>query len=173
MSGSLFETSGDVLEGIFPPGIPVVLPHVCNNQGAFGAGVARSISKKYPSVVGQYKRFLRRFTVSLRDPGLALGMTKFSVVEKTEARHILIANMIAQDGLPSPSNTKPLSIPALTRCMADVVYTCDRHFGFCMYDIHCPMFGSGFGGADWETDILPRICSLWLASGVNVTVYNL
>ncbi len=168
MAGSVSEVQGDVLEGPFPPGVPVIIPHVCNNIGAFGAGVALSIAKKYPAVPLQYKRRVRSL-----GPELALGITKFSVVENSEHQHTIIANMIAQDGLPSRANKKPLSIPHLTYCMADVVYTCSQHFGSTKYDIHCPMFGSGYGGADWESGIVPLISSLWLASGVNVTVYKL
>lgn len=147
----------------------IVIPHVCNNIGAFGAGVALSIAKQWPHVQQKFFEFSKRFPGPKQQ--LLMGMVQFVHAEKTNKRTIHIANMIAQEGIRSADNKHPLQYPALTRAMADVVHTCSNVFGPEGFEIHCPKFGTALAGGTWKK-IRPIIDTLWTNSGIDVTVYN-
>jgi len=147
----------------------IVIPHVCNNVGAFGAGVALSIAECWPHVQKRFFDFSKQFLGLKQD--LLMGMVQFSTAEKTDIRTIHIANMFAQRGLRSKENKHPLDYASLTRAMADVAYTSGKVFGREGFEIHCPKFGTALAGGTWKK-IRPFIDSLWTGYGIDVTVYN-
>jgi len=170
MIGVYNEVVGDVTEPHSASNNKViVIPHVCNNVGAFGAGVALSIAKRWPHVQQKFFDFSKRFPNTDRE--LLMGMVLFVAAEKTACSTIHIANMFAQRGLRSSENKHPLEYTALTRAMADVVDTCNEMFGRDGFEIHCPKFGTALAGGTWKK-IRPIIDSLWLGYGIDVTVYN-
>ena len=148
----------------------IVLPHVCNNIGAFGAGVAGSIADRWPHVQKKYFDFCHRFDP---DISILLGMVQFVYADMTDMdnrQRIYVANMFAMDGVRSAKNRSPLVMAHLKTCMADVVHTAKGQFGK-EFEIHCPKFGTVLAGGSWKK-IRPLIDALWIESGINVTVYN-
>lgn len=126
---------GNVLAEIGSPGSPLIIPHICNNVGAFGAGFALAVRKKYPAAHDL-------FTMMDRE----LGSVGFCQA----GENVWIANMIAQNGLRSASNRVPLDYDALTDCLYQVAGFADHLGGKPV--VKAPRFGAGLAGGKW-----PRI----------------
>lgn len=127
-------------------GVTVIVPHVCNNVNAYGAGFALDISNKYPTAKANFH---------LLGNQAKLGHVQFVVVEENQPyKHkIIIANMIAQNGLKNTSNHRPLNYAALVDCMSKIklyvsqlLKTDDNN----SIEIHAPKFGSGLAGGNWS-----------------------
>jgi len=142
---------GDVRE---PVGCGVkVIVHVCNDIGKMGAGVARALCKKWPTVkecylnIGEYKR----------------GTTQFVEVEED----VVVANMIAQKGIYSDRNGRPpIRYKALRRALKSVA----AYASGLGASVHMPRIGSGLAGGLWSK--VAEIIEEEL-DGVEVVVYDL
>lgn len=150
-------------------GATVFIPHVCNNIDLFGAGFAAQIAEHFPSVKEDYhllgKNFLRN----------NLGYTQIlKVHEEPKYKHKLyIVNMIAQNGVKSHNNQRPLNYLALAKSMVGLTKFISNNTGFKnkteTVEIHCPKFGSGLAGGNWAfiSDLIDDIWGQFF-----VTVYN-
>ncbi len=69
-----------------------IIAHISNDVGAFGAGVAGQIAKKWPNVKAHY--------LEVKKTGYVLGCSQIVRVSP----RLSIVNMIAQHGLRSSSN---------------------------------------------------------------------
>lgn len=145
-------------------GSTVIVPHVCNNVNAFGAGFAGSISSHYPEVKENYH---------LLGANMRLGHTQFISVgkDKTYNHEIIIANMIAQNGIIHKKNPRPLNYAALVQCMLgvrnysqNIASTHDKT----KVEIHAPRFGSGLAGGNWEF-IENLIQDIW--TNIDIFIY--
>jgi hypothetical protein len=126
-------------------GSSVLVPHVCNNIDLFGAGFAQNVADRYPSVKADYHMLGKTF---LRNN---LGHSQFlKVYEEPKYKHkIYFVNMIAQNGIRSPSNNRPLNYAALVRCMSQLSQFINQNKGE-TFEIHAPKFGSGLAGGNWN-----------------------
>jgi hypothetical protein len=127
-------------------GSTVIVPHVCNNSNAFGAGFAGEVAHIYPEVKANFHMLGQQ---------AKLGHSQFITV-KTDPKYrhkIIFANMIAQNKLINNQNKRPLNYAALVYCMNQVRTICKN-----MQDgtekskveIHAPKFGSGLAGGNWN-----------------------
>ena len=95
-------------------GATIFVPHVCNNIDLFGAGFAAQAAEKYPSVKANYhllgKNFLRN----------NLGHSQIvKVYEDKKFKHkLFFVNMIAQNGIKSSTNPRPLNYYGLVKAMS-------------------------------------------------------
>jgi hypothetical protein len=142
----------------------IIIPHVCNNVNGFGAGFAGYISNMFPSVKENFHMLGNK---------AKLGYTQFveAYINKNTGNKIFIANMIAQNGLISKSNSRPLNYFALANCMNDIKSkTIDLKSRDITTEteIHCPKFGSGLAGGDWQF-ISELIKDIW--NNIPVYVY--
>jgi hypothetical protein len=123
-------------------GSTVIIPHVCNNVGSFGGGFTGSIEKRFPLVS-------KNFELLGKSP--KLGYVQYvSVLKKEPYGHELIfANMIAQNEVIGPRNKRPINYEALVRSMIDV-RNYIKNSSKEKIEIHCPKFGSGLAGGNWN-----------------------
>lgn len=143
----------------------VIIPHVCNNVGVFGAGFAKYIADKYPNVKENFQLLGKKSK---------LGYTQFINIytNKSTNNKIIIANMIAQNGLINNNNPRPLNYFALCNCMNVVSSSIDNILSqdkSAKVEIHAPKFGSGLAGGNWKF-ISELIKDIWY--GVSVFVYE-
>lgn len=131
------------------PGENVIIPHVCNNVGAWGAGFVLALSKKWPEPEIAYRDL----------PGYSLGMLQ--LVKVADGVHV--ANMIAQ--VLEYNRGPNIRYDALSECMVSVALQA-QHLGA---SLHCPRFGAGLAGGDWSV-IEGLIQSIWAT--VDVYVYD-
>lgn len=152
-----------------PNGSTVFIPHVCNNIDLFGAGFAASIAAKYPEVKANYHMLGKSFLKH------NLGHAQIlKIKEDPKYKHsIYVVNMIAQNGIKSQSNPRPLNYAALTKSMIQVSHYIQMKTGFVNktenVEIHAPKFGSGLAGGNWNflSDLIEDIWGKFF-----VTVYN-
>jgi len=152
-------------------GSTVIIPHVCNNIDLFGAGFASAVAQAYPSVKQDYhllgKSFLRN----------NLGHSQFiKVYEEKKYKHkIYFVNMIAQNGVKNPNNSRPLNYAALASCMLKISHFINQNTGFLnkseQVEIHAPKFGSGLSGGNWNF-ISDLIEDVWSKYMVYIYEYN-
>jgi len=129
----------------------VIIPHVCNNLGIMGAGVALGLKRKWLEVETSY------------EGATSLGKCSFAKV----GDNIVVINMVAQSGLINKNNPKPIKYLALINCMKFVQDWAIS--GNCV--IHTPKFGSLRAGGNWGF-IEELIREIWIDAGIDVTVYE-
>lgn len=128
-------------------GTSIIIPHVCNNIDLFGAGFASAIASKYPIVKDNYHLLGKKF---LKDHP---GYVQYIDVEKENkyTRKITVANMIAQNGVRSYKNPRPLNYAYLVKAMVDIKGYIIKNFNSeNPAEIHTPKFGSGLAGGNWD-----------------------
>ena len=164
VKGDLFNGVKNVVNGT------VIIPHVCNNIGAWGAGFVVPLGKKYPKAKESYLKWYNT-------PDFFLGNTQLILVDNG----VIVANMVAQDGITSGSTgdrsrvvDRPLRYDALVNCMLQVKETALRPFSDSDEKavIHCPKFGSGLAGGEWAF-IEKLIEDIWDSAGLDTVVYTL
>jgi hypothetical protein len=131
-------------------GATIFVPHVCNNIDLFGAGFAAAIAQEYPVVKANYHMLGKNFLKN------NLGHSQIvKLKEDKKYKHALYAvNMIAQNGIRSASNPRPLNYAALVKSMIQVSHFIQNNTGFSAktenIEIHAPKFGSGLAGGNWN-----------------------
>lgn len=148
---------GDATSPEDPSGDRMIIAHVCNDMGGFGAGFALAVARKWPQVAKDYRQLHR-------EHGLQLGLVQMVRVHQ----RIVVANMVAQHGYKRSPDGVPLDYDALRKCLEGVVKAAIRND----CSIHMPRIGAGLAGGDWFriADIIKEtICD----RGLRVTVYDL
>ena len=167
IKGKLINKKGDVTS---PQRIEyneiVIIPHCCNNENRWGAGVTLSISQKWSLPEQKYRDFCK--THQIRDLPI-LGKVCFVEIEND----IIVANMIGQDGIISKNNPIPIKYKALVNCMAEVAAYIDMIKSKTIRPvvIHAPKFGSDLAKGNFEF-ILELIREIWIEEGINVVIYT-
>lgn len=165
VNADIFEVSKNRVS-LLNNGCSVIIPHVCNNINLFGAGFAAAVANKYPEVKENFHMLGNQ---------AKLGHVQYiKVLEEPKHKHRLVfANMIAQNKTIGPKNIKPLSYEHLVQCMIDV-----RNHANAIsknteskVEIHCPKFGSGLAGGNWNF-IEELISEIWSQFSVTVYVYK-
>lgn len=146
-------------------GSTVIIPHVCNNINVFDGGFAAAVAKHYPLVKENY----------LINTNNKLGHTQFVTAAKNQeyGHELIFANMIAQHGLRSKKNNRPLNYTALAYCMSTIkvfIREYKKKNENANIEIHAPKFGSGLAGGDWKF-ISELIKDTW--TDLNVYIYTL
>lgn len=147
-------------------GTSIIVPHVCNNINAFGAGFAGAVARKYPIVKENYHLLGSNFLKN------NLGYVQFvDVYKDTNYGHRLIfANMIAQNGTISNTNPRPLNYLALTKSMVNIAKYIGQHFDIeNRVQIHAPKFGCGLAGGNWNF-VEELIKDIW--TSIPVCIYS-
>lgn len=147
---NVFVLNGDVIESsikrldALPDSSIIIIPHVCNNVNAYGAGFAQAIANRFPLAKENFHM--------LGKPGLKLGKVQYVTVAETKNKSkLIVANMIAQNGLISSKNKRPINYAALVFCLNDIKTFCSINKSEdCSIEIHAPKFGSGLAGGNWN-----------------------
>lgn len=150
-------------------GATVFVPHVCNNLDLFGAGFAAAIADKYPEVKANYHMLGKSFLKTNFGHAQIL-----KIREEKKYKHCLyVVNMIAQNGIKTPTNPRPLNYAALTKSMIQVSQFIINNTEYSnkteSIEIHAPKFGSGLAGGNWNF-ISDLIEDIW--SKYNVFIYQ-
>lgn len=112
----------------------IILPHICNDVGAWGAGFVVALSSMWKEPEESYRKSVLN---------MKLGDVDFVKV----GDNITVANMIAQRGIKSPTNPKPIRYESLAKALQSV-YKYANETGA---EIHMPKIGSGLAGGDWTS----------------------
>jgi O-acetyl-ADP-ribose deacetylase (regulator of RNase III) len=113
----------------------IIIPHICNNIGAWGAGFVVALSKRWEQPEALYRALIH---------DLQLGDTQFVQVED----NIIVANMIAQNNIISNTSkdNPPIDYKALKTCLKTVNDLAKKTNSV----LHMPKIGSGLAGGNWD-----------------------
>lgn len=145
----------------------MILPHIVNRGGAWGAGYVMALSARWSEPERRYRNWAQVSGTSLpleRRRYLPLGAVQYVGVE--EGR-VTVANMVGQY-TPGEGKTPPIDYDALREALADVTQRAVRTGA----SVHMPRIGAGLAGGYWPT-IQAIIDDTLLAAGVEVVVYDL
>jgi hypothetical protein len=143
----------------------IVIPHVVNDRGAFGAGFVVRLAQAFPKAKQDYLDWSAGKIADEVMP-FKLGLTFFSeVIIKHEPPIVFVAHMLAQ----TLGGRRPLFYNHLSRCMDSVA---DFALGQSNPKIVAPMFGSDLAGGNWSF-IEELITDCWLKRNLDVTIHYL
>lgn len=137
-----------------------IVVHICNDLGKWGKGFVLAISKRWKSPEVIYKSSFSALTKP------ALGDVQFIPVESD----IVVANIIAQEGVRSPRDNKspaPIRYPAVRQGLIAVAEYALQHNA----SVHMPRIGCGLAGGRWE-EIEPIIEETLTQKNIVTTVYD-
>lgn len=167
--------TGDLFAHLKPPaGGAVVIPHVCNDVGAWGAGFTRALDRHYPKARQAYGAWWDgdthpSFLTAVYYPcgkEFDLGRIQIAVV----APGVHVANMIAQ--IAPGSDTRCLRYDALAPCLAGLARHVKYRSSVGPVAVAAPEFGAGLAGGDWH--VIEALVEDYLCRrGYDVTVYRL
>jgi len=154
-----------------------IIPHVVNDEGAWGSGFVVPVSEKWPMELEfESPEYVYRNEHESQN-GLVLGKVQWSYpVKSNQLSTVAVVNMIAQHQT-IRSIEKPIRYEALISCMCEVRDQLLRRLEMKGKwhnqddEIHCPKFGSDRAGGTWEF-IVELIEELWCPYAP-VTVYEL
>lgn len=169
--GDLFAAVDAFAEKSETPGT-IVIPHVNNSIGAWGAGFVIPLGRKYKSAEVAYRKWFANSALpdTVHLPGgkdFGLGKSQIFKVTTVNLTDIAVANMVAQHGI--SRSGRPLRYNALAACMDQVAQVAKTFRGSTIF---CPMFGSGLAGGRWDF-IEELIKDCWLNKGMDVRVFYL
>ncbi len=140
----------------------VVIAHIVNNVGAFGAGFAKALAERLPHARTHYHANFSWYH---------LGDVLMTPVWVPITGHpATVAHLFAQDGLPSKDNPVPIKYLALARALdelAETMLECPDE-----YEVWMPRIGTGYARGKW--DVIESMIETSLTErGVRVVVFDL
>tara|TARA_Y100000034_G_C6891015_1_gene409878 strand:- start:1290 stop:1886 length:597 start_codon:yes stop_codon:yes gene_type:complete len=162
---------------------PVIIAHVCNDEGAWSAGFVLPLTKFCEEARTAYfgwaeqrgKPFLLNKRVWYNSSGAnlfdSIAPFRRGEVQYVEAAvQVIVANMVAQ----TLEDGRALRYTDLVECMTKVAYEAigSRCLNGHPARIIAPMFGSGLAGGDWNF-IEKLIEDAWINLNIPVTIYYL
>lgn len=122
------------------------IAHGVNCSGAFNAGIAKAIRKKWP-------RAYDRFKLNGKGKRL-LGTVDYTFVEMDElsGRHVIIINCYTQMFY-GFGGGKYADIKAVDKTIKEAVRLAFVYSN----DLYMPKIGCGFGGLNWDKDVRPIV----------------
>ena len=128
---------GDLFQDI-PTNTNVIIPHVVNEDGVWGAGFVLAISKKWKDPELEYRKASKKV---LPDK-IPLGLIQMVKVED----NVHVCNMWAQTLRDTIPGEIPLKYYFLRKCLKKLNKEALRLNA----EIRAPKFGAGLAGGDWE-----------------------
>lgn len=146
----------------------LVIAHVLSDTGAYGAGFAATVARRYPRARDQFQAWHRGDAEAFRR-AFRLGATQWVGVGRDLGRRFgwsdrWVVNMVAQHGLRSATNPRPLDLDALHACLSSLAY------GLTDEQVVMPRIGCGLAGGTWD-EVEPIIAEVLV--GADVHVYDL
>lgn len=164
---------GDLFASL--PGNNVLIPHVCNDIGGWGAGFVVAVSQYDRSPEEDYRTWFKGESpqhICASNRSFGLSETQISAIGGG-LNLAYVANMVAQHKLSSKNGRVPIRYWALVRCMMYVQHSLTKRKEFKdTKGIWCPKFGAGLAGGKWDV-IETLIKEIWVDAGIPVTVFEL
>jgi len=153
-----------------------LIAHVVNDIGLWGAGFTAALDAKWPGVGDDYRDWHLRQKRHWGQECFGLGEVSHVIADSIHAfpgDHpgigIWVVNMLAQQGVRSKANPRPLRYDALGSCLMKLGRVASEHP---IYSVHMPRIGCGLAGGRWaivEELITDALCR----QNVPVFVYDL
>jgi O-acetyl-ADP-ribose deacetylase (regulator of RNase III) len=148
-----------------------IIAHVCNNRGGWGRGFVVALSRRNGNPKDCYRKWYAEGVYEFAP--FELGQVQLASFTEPD---VMVANMIAQDGIRhDPSAPPAIDYKALRLCLDNLGKEATRWHAATgrLPSIHMPRIGCGLGGGNWaqvEEIILESLVDIY---GLSVTVYDL
>lgn len=131
-----------------------IIAHVCNDIGKWGSGFAAALEQRWPGLGASFRAI---------QPPLRIGAVTYTAVDD----NLVVANMVAQRGVRSSTNPRPLDYAYLRHTLLEL-----GDYAWAIgASIHMPRIGCGLAGGSWD-HVGPLVAES--LRGVRaVTVYDL
>lgn len=129
---------------------PLVIAHICNDVGRFGAGFAQAVAKRYPTARHMYLNWYDGVS-RITGKAMELGAVQWCPVGRDIGRMAgdrWVVNMVAQHGTRSKTNPRPLDLDALTACLRNLNQS--SYVSELDVPIVMPRIGTGLAGGTWD-----------------------
>ncbi len=167
-----------------------IIPHCVNDAGRMGAGVARALFEKWPTVRSDYMLWAKENnstpvkpkTIYPKDAPyfdhghdnlpFKLGNTQF--VQVSTYPMIIVANMVGQRDIYWDGDTPPVRYEAIASCLAQVADAAGRHSHVKEQpvSVHFPYkVACDLAGGDWKI-VEEMIIKEFGPKGIPVTIYD-
>lgn len=156
----VMEDMFDIIPDKLGPNEKIIICHVVNDVGAWGAGFVIPLAKKFPKAEENYKEWTRIGKDAHSAIPFKQGHIRFAVIQN----NIIICHMCAQ----TLGGERPLNYASLVECMSYVAIEARIN----QYKIVAPLFGSGLAGGNWSFIEL-LIQDIWLKARIDVDIYYL
>ena len=181
MSNVITYVRDDIFKHIPINGRLVILPHVVNSLGGWGAGFSGALSKHYPLTEDTYRYWFAGTDIVGEKDKFALGRSQVAYC----LPNLRVVHMACQESYKAAYNRRPLNYEYLYQCMEAVRNLCVKENSTIVtrmnngwpvdgesVEIHAPKFGSDLAGGDWR--IIERMIEVvWVDNGIPVTIYYL
>lgn len=150
---------------LVPRGKGLVLVHVCNSIGKWGAGFVLAISRRWPQPKKQYQEW----AAGAEGYGpFQLGAVQFVKVEAVQRAPgvmdwLWVANLIGQEDVGFHNGRPPIRYPAIHAGLLTVAEHAKKHGA----SVHMPRIGCSLAGGRWS-EIEPIIRETLGLCDVNV-----
>lgn len=134
----------------------IVILQVVNDLGKYGRGFSGEISKRFPEVESQYRKWASQ-------ENSILGEIQIVEIQP----NVFVVNMACQKGLKSDTSPVPLDYVFLLSCLIRV----NSNPFFVNSHIHCPKIGCNNAGGNWN--MVSVILQSNLTKMASITVYEL
>lgn len=154
---------GDATEPIIKEGLRII-PHICNDIGAWGKGFVMALSNKWKEPESEY-----RLLGGSRKNRIPLGITQTVPVKGG----IEVFNMVAQYDIFPQNYIKPIRYDALEVCLNELEdhISILRDSVYTLITVHMSYIGVGLAGGNWN--IISKIIQTSLVDkGIDVYVYD-
>lgn len=121
-----------------------IIGHGVNCQGRMGAGVAKALSSKFPSIVIPYTQLCHQLNCSTE----LLGTVQMLHITD----ELAVANAFTQHRY-GRNNIKYADISAVDECIQKLFYAASAH----EMPLFIPQIGCGLGGLSWNDEVLPLV----------------
>ncbi|MEU1866597.1 macro domain-containing protein [Streptomyces gardneri] len=148
-----------------------IIAHVSNDIGAWGAGIVRAISRRWPEPEREFRRWYREHAST----GYRLGAVQLVQVEPD----LWVANMVGQhgirtrEGMRTESGTVPADSgpPIRYDAVQECLHVLAEHAKELHASVHMPRIGCGLAGGTWDR-VEPLITQALCARRIRTVVYD-
>lgn len=146
---------------------PVIVAHICNDVGKWGAGFTKTLSGEWPEAETHYRVWYQ----NRGHNDFRLG----SIQHVSVGSSIWVVNMVAQMGVGTAQvRVRYWAVEACLKLLSDFARACeaDRQHQDIHTEIHMPKIGCGLGGGDWDC-MEPLIQEHLVDEGTKVIVHEI
>lgn len=146
---------------------PVVIAHVVNNVGGWGAGFVVALSRRWKAPEAEYRRWHRDGFFRSKRGNILFELGQIQVVQVEPG--LFVANLVAQHGYgPDAEGHPPFRPGAFDACLITLGDFAEQQ----QCQVVAPRLGAGLAGGDWNVISL-LLRSRLIARGIPVTIYDL
>jgi O-acetyl-ADP-ribose deacetylase (regulator of RNase III) len=133
-----------------------VVAHVVNNVPAFGAGLAAQMARVWPDTKKQYYEWSKSSTFQL-------GRVEMQMLSSG----LVVAHLLAQNGLPAHDNPRPLDYEKLAQCLKTLGVRLQE---LEQSSLHIPRLGCGLARGLWP--VVATLLEQNIPAAIPITVYT-